>query len=230
MICKSYDAHDCWYTGAFTGTENRELIQFDFSRLLWLGEHYGFFGRGILDGGISRDELISEISFVPYQREKTFLNPPVPEKTLLLFTDCNADEYMFFPLRKHSDRRLQFELFRFRLGFPGMYLAISDNCWCYMLKTRINTEKLSKLRTHHFPAIAPSHNPFGFTEMNKKAAFHSETVSGFAIAELKHLNMLKDFKAKNGKGKIRKTPTAKEALKIINAVNSGKPDKPDRAA
>ncbi len=230
MICKSYDAHKCWYKEAFDGTENMKLIQFGFSRLAWLGERYDFFGSGIHEGGIDWKELISEISSVPFLKKESFLNPPALENPLLPFAACSAEEYLFFPLQHRPDRKLQFELFRFRLGFPGMHLAVSDNCWCYMLKTEIDTAKLDRLRKKHFPAIAPAHNPFGFGEMNKKAAFHSEMVPGFAVAGLRHLDMLQKFSVHDEKGRIRRVPSTQEALKIIRSVNSGRPDKPDRAA
>ena len=45
MICKSYDAHNCWYMDAFDETCSASMIPFNTDRLLWLEKTYGLISK-----------------------------------------------------------------------------------------------------------------------------------------------------------------------------------------
>ena len=226
MICKDYDAHKCWYQGAFNGTENDTMIQFSTERLIWFGNHYDFLSSGINESAIDWKTLHKEIEGIPCDvssfRKARKSEPAGP---LLNFRDADAGKYLFFPLQHRPERRHQFELFKFRLSFPNMSLAITDNCWCYMLQTAIDMKKLALLRRTLFPGLLPAVSPFSFTEINRKAAFHSGMGDAFVIAGLSHIPAIEKLAKITESENVTAVPAAREIFKLVTAAGAARPDR-----
>ncbi|MBN1648763.1 MAG: hypothetical protein JW874_12085 [Spirochaetales bacterium] len=226
MICKSYDAHNCWYQEAFRETENETMIQFSLDRLIWLGQEYDFFGYGMSGNPIDWKELCTRIKDVrctdrsaASESSSSPLNSP-----LLRFDSCNPESFLFFPLQHRPERRLQYELFRFRLGFPNMHIAVADNCWAYMLQTQTDPWRLERLRNDLFPALQPEHNPFSFQEINRKTSFSSEIGRAFVIADLHHIDGIEKLSTLNKTDAITRVPSAREIYRLVTALAPSTPD------
>lgn len=228
LICKSYDAHNCWYKPAFKNGENEDIIFFDLSRLLELEKYTGFLKNGSIGNNIYRDNLINYFSDKPLKRvselqyQQQFFND-----FSLPFRACKAENYLFFPPFDKPARNIHFELTVFRLGFSGVYLSISDNSWAYLVCTEINTDLLNHLKEEYFPSLKAENCCFSFNMLNRTKWFNSKIGDKWIIAELNHIKPIKGIINYDNFGNIKKLPCTQEILALLRTI---KPQKPDKAA
>ncbi len=168
LICKSYDAHKCWYTGAFNTEKFSSLVRFDTGMLVWFEKRYG-----LIQNRFTADFDWQEFCDAAYEYS---LNPAIPTPDLfepvqgsrLPFKKSRNEQHLFFPPYKRPENMNHLELISFRLGFPGVYLAVSDSCWAYTVKTSLNESKLNDVRREYYPAIAHKDGCFSFDSMMKQ--------------------------------------------------------------
>ena len=96
LICKTYDAHDCWYTDAFNSEKYSTMIPFNTERLVWLEKRFDLI-RNRFDVSIDWVALCREI-----QRSGPLFEPPAksllssnPQRRLS-FRKSRSSHYLFF--------------------------------------------------------------------------------------------------------------------------------------
>jgi len=226
VICKSYDAHTCWYRPAFSDTRNRTLILFDLPRLLWLEKHTRFLRDGTVIGQPSRTRMIMAFNAMPLSTETRMAQKvPALRKNLLPFYRHDAQRFLFFPPFEKPTNAVHYELIRFRLGFPGVHLAVADNSWAYLICTQLRRELFQQFTREYFPGLEARHNCFSFSELQKQRLFYSELGNIWVIADLSHLHAIKAYTTFDWAGNIKRLPAAGQILEIIRTLNPRKPDK-----
>ncbi|MBN2536331.1 MAG: hypothetical protein JXB88_25840 [Spirochaetales bacterium] len=228
FICKSYDAHKCWYRPAFQSHQNEELILFDLDRLLLLEKETDFLKTGYIKNSLNWDEIIMRISRLPLETRaaKNDEKTGFPDN-VLAFKRNYPERFLFFPPFEKPKRDAHFDLFRFRLGFPGISLAVADNCWATMVHTRINKYLFRRFALKYFPSLKAEHGCFSFFQLNKDKWFYSEIGEKWVIVQLEHIESLKRITRFDSSDNIERLPTTRE---IFALILSEKPEKPDRAA
>ncbi len=245
LICKSYDAHTCWYRDAFKNTENHALIRFNLPRLLWLEKRTRFSRDGSVKTQPPPAAIIKAFAALPLpgvawnsagsspialRFDPRAGRQPAAARFgahVLPFHGSGAERFLFFPPYDKPKKALHFELMRFRLGFRGLRLAVADNCWAYLLCTYLDTAAFKRFASVYFPRLAPKHNPFSFFSLHRERLIYSELGEKWVIAGPAHLTALKTHTAFDKGGNIMRIPGSREVLGIIRAIS---PQKPDRAA
>jgi hypothetical protein len=226
LICKSYDAHACWYREAFVTPQNDQAIFFDLERLMFLEKKTDLLRRSGQAGDAAWDDIRREIAAIPCPTAETRPGGSAVVPPLLLpFKKCLPEHYLFFPPYGKPQREIHFELASFRLGFPGMSLAVTDNYWAYMLRTELNEERFGRLVGDYFPSLNPGHGSFGFPELHKRMAFFSETGENWIMLHRERLPLLRRVVRYDAFGNIIGIPGTRELLSILRFSTPYKPDK-----
>jgi hypothetical protein len=224
MICKSYDAHNCWYIDAFCTGRFTTMIPFNTDMLIWFEKRYSLISSGF-DTEIDWRELCGEAH--EFRRNTLDLSDPGPKPWTgysLPFRKSRADSFLFLPPYQRPEHINHFELISFRLGFPGVYLAITDTCWAYMVRTGLSTPRLDMVRKNYYPAIDHKDFIFSFAEMAGEQCPFSETGEQWIILQRSNLKLLKAMTVFDSSGRVRRLPGAAEVLDVLKSI------KPDRAA
>jgi hypothetical protein len=224
MICKSYDAHKCWYIDAFSVDPYRTMIPFRTDMLIWYERRHKLIANRF-DPVIDWEELCEEAH--EHRRETLDFDSAgfePRESYRLPFKKCRSDRYLFFPPYKRPENRNHFELLTFRLGFPGVYLAVSDSCWSFLVKTRINESRLNLFRREYFPSIAHQDGSFGFDRMARANNPYSEAGEQWIVLELADLETLKALTTFDASGNVKRLPSSANILEALKRKS------PDRAA
>jgi hypothetical protein len=228
LICKSYDAQKCWYKPAFKNNQNEEAIFFDLNRLIFLEKYTDFLNKGRIHNEVNWDELVKYISDIPLQMNDRISGiRKIHSDHLLSFKSCKAENVLFFPPFEKPSRNIHFELAIFRLGFPGINLAITDNYWSYVVSTEVEHDNLEKIKKEYFPSIKTDDCGFSFNMLNKVKWFHSKIGDKWVVAELEHIRPLKGLMKYDYFGNITKIPSTMEILALFKTL---RPEKPDKAA
>ena len=224
LICKSYNAHGCWYIDAFSREKFSTMIPFNTDMLIWFEKRYNLIGSGF-NAEMDWEELC--LVAYDYRREARDLNTPGPEPWkgyTLPFKKSKADSFLFFPPYRRPDKLNHFELISFRLGFPGVCLAITDTCWAYMVRTGLNRPRLDMVRDNYYPAIGHRDTLYSFESVMKEHSPFSEAGEQWIILQRSGLELLKAMTVFDSAGRVRRLPGAAEILDILKTI------KPDRAA
>jgi|GEM_PF-3843872 len=224
LICKSYDAHRCWYVDAFAAGEHRTMIPFDTESLIGLERRYRLFERRFdveLDWNEMR-EAASAKGSVPLAAEPRHILPRVSRR--LSFRRSRSDRFLFFPPYQRPANRRHFELLSFRLGFPGLSLAVSDSCWAFLVSTGPVPSRLERFRSALFPAIGHDDGAFSFHGL--AAEHHPFTEAGefWVVLDRSDLEVLRGLTAFDSSGGVRRLPPTTELLAALGS------HRPDRAA
>ncbi|MBN2658167.1 MAG: hypothetical protein JXR86_13995 [Spirochaetales bacterium] len=222
MICKSYDSHNCWYIDAFNPHRYTTMIPFSTSMLIQLEKDYQLI-KHRFDREPDWDELCRDA--FEYRRHTIEL-PSEPFSPLaesrLPFKKSRGDEYLFFqPYEKPSDIK-HFELMSFRLGFPGVYLAVSDTSWAYLVKAKQNTAYLNLVRDEYFPGLAHKDSSFSFDSYRETYTPHSGIGDQWVILRKKDLPLLKSLTEFGPSGQLRRLPAVSA---LVKALETGRPDR-----
>lgn len=226
LICKSYNAHNCWYLDAFSTETFTSMIPFNTEMIIWFDKKYG-----LLSNDFKRlpwEELCAvALEYLQMIRERN-TSSSISDKfetydtNSLSFKKSRLEQNLFFPPYKRPERREHFELISFRLGFPGVYLAVSDNCWAYLVKTELNAIKLTLFREEYFPGIAHKDGRFSFTGLMKDHHPFTEAGETWVILHGSELEILKGLVKFDSSGSVLRLPTSRE---ILAALRRGLPDK-----
>lgn len=220
LICKSYDAHKCWYKPAFKNNQNEKIIFFDLSRLLLFEKMTGLLQNGYIKNKLSWEKLIELYSEFPLEPDvRINASKKLFYDNSLLFKQSTPEHFLFFSPYDRPGKNIHFELITFRLGFYGMNLAIADNNWAYILSTNLNKEHFSRLKQERFPSIKAENGSFSFSMLKKKKWFHSGIGEKWVIAELEHIKPIKSITKFDFFGNVRKFPGAKEVLFLLRKIS-----------
>jgi hypothetical protein len=228
LICKTYNAHACWYRQAFDSDQNERLILFDLHRLLQREKKIEFLKTGYIHNTTEWDELVHFFSSLPMDTGETINKMKLDFKgNILAFKKNNPERFLFFPPFEKPKRDAHFELYTFRLGFPGVSLALSDNYWTHMVHTRINKRLFKQLALTYFPTLKAEHGCFSFYQLHKTKWFYSDIGERWVIVHHEHLDQVKEITEFDSSGYITRLPGTGEILSIIRPL---KPRTPDKAA
>ncbi len=224
LICKSYDAHRCWYVDAFSRDGFKTLIPFNTDMMLWFEQRYE-----LIANRFDVERNWSELCEAAYEFRQDSVDfgsenfEPI-ENRRLSFKMSRSEQFLFFPPYTRPVNRNHFELLSFRLGFPGVYLAIADNCWAFLVKTSLNNPRLQKLQQEYYPAIGHADGRFSFTGMSKDQRPFSRIGEQWIILSRPDLEILKGLTIFDSSGQVKRIPSSTEILAAL------KTQSPDRAA
>ncbi len=222
LVCKSYDAHKCWYTEAFSTEEYSTFVPFDTGMMIWFEQRYGLI-KNRFEPEYSWREFCD--SAFEYRRNTVKLNSESVEPLLsdrLSFRKSKSDQFLFFPPYKLPENRNHFELLSFRLGFPGICLAVSENCWAFAVKTVLNESRLSMIRREYYPAIGHSDGCYSFQSLVRECRPFSGIGEQWIILRQADLDILKGLTVFDSTGRVRKRPSSRE---LLDALKSKVPDR-----
>jgi hypothetical protein len=228
LVCKTYNAYTCWYKPAFITNQNKKIIFFNLSRLCALEKRADLFKRGYLAADLDWDTLVYEMSLIPLQETPAgrIVSGKLIRK-ILPFTMNSSHRFLFFPPYNKAQRKVHFDLLTFRLGFPGVFLALTDNSWAFMVCTQLRKPLFRYLTREYSPSFQADSGCFSFHQLNKERFFYSEIGNKWIILRLGEIALLKTFTEYDSAGNITKLPSTGELLSLLG---SRFPYKPDRAA
>ncbi|MBN2444708.1 MAG: hypothetical protein JXJ04_25355 [Spirochaetales bacterium] len=227
-ICKTYDAHHCWYKPIFVDREIEDFIFIDFHRLLSLEKYMDFIHKGFDNNELDWRSLIGHVLTIPLATKSAVKEKRIGyEPPLLPFKKNLSENILFFPPYEKPGRDGHFDLLTFRLGFPGVYLALADNAWAFMIRTTLNKQLFKQLTSEYFPTLHPRNGCYSFFQLNKERSLFSEIGEKLVILQLHHIQLIKTLTKYDAFGNIKRLPTTRE---LIDAIRAGAPIKPDKAA
>ena len=224
MICKSYNAHECWYVKAYTSEENRKMIPFSTEMLVHLEQKCSLLSRRF-KVQFDWTELCDSFREYGYKNPGTDVlsfhdNYDIPKR--LTFRKSGSEDYLFFPPYTRPEYENHFELISFRLGFPGVFLAVSSTCWAYAVKTGMNSVLLNTVREAYYPAIQHKDFAFGFHNLKREQNPYSDTGEQWVILRREDIGILKSLVVFDSFGRAKKFPSTAE---LLGALNSTRPDR-----
>ena len=143
-ICRDYSAHTCWYRHAFASTLSLQLIRLNAARLDWILAQVEFDETGEIARVPDWDLMLSELSAVPLGmsavpvRDQNELGAAVSERVPLTGSEQppanlpQSTAILAFPPGRPAHLS-HFDLIRFRLGFPGVSLGVTQNEWYFLV-------------------------------------------------------------------------------------------------
>lgn len=224
LICKSYDSHNCWYLGAFDREKYTSMIRFSTDMLIWYEKRHDLL-KNRFEIPVDWIELCDASR--EYRKDIVDLNPDTREPWLshkLSFEESRSSRFLFLPPYNRPEQSSHFELLSFRLGFPGVYLAVSDNMWAFMIRTDLNPKSLDLIRGNYYPSIAHRDGLYSFERVFGEKHPFSEIGEQWVILEKPDLPLLKVMTLFNKAGDVRRLPTTAELLEALKSRT------PNRAA
>ena len=222
MICKSYDAHTCWYINAFSENQFTSMIPFNTEMLIWFEKKYNILENNC-DIQLDWEELCSASMEIRKSMNNFKTDHFEPCNSYRLpFKKSRLDQYLFFPPYKRPANIQHFELLSFRLGFPGIYLAVSDSCWAFIVKTEMNSGKLEVFRREYFPGIEHKDGEFSFNNVKKEQQPFTESGEMWVVLNRSELDLLKKMVTFDSFGEVVRFPSCRD---ILDALRTQRPDK-----
>ncbi|MBI9099675.1 MAG: hypothetical protein JEY91_14445 [Spirochaetaceae bacterium] len=224
VICKSYNAHTCWYVEAFSTERYTTMIRFNTEMIIWYEKRYKLIEKNF-NSEIDWNELCNRA--YDYRQNMIDINPesfkPFTSNTLS-FKKSRVNQLLFFPPYNRPANRKHFELLSFRLGFPGIYLAISDSCWAFMVSTELNLSRFNNIRQEYYRTIKHKDGAYSFDQIFLEQRPFSETGEQWIILQRSDLKTLIDLTVFDSSDRVRKIPSSSIILKALKSKS------PNRAA
>ncbi len=228
LICTSYDAHTCWYREAFAGPQNDRAVFFNLERLIYLEKKTDLFRNAGNTGELEWDDLCRDIASIPCPTGEEHPGGAAGVTPLVLpFSQCLPEQFLLFPPYNRPQQPVHFELAAFRLGFPGVSLAVTDNHWAYLVRTELNGERFARLVAEYFPALEARYGCFSFPDLHKRLAFFAEIGESWLLVRREQLPLLRSVIRYDAFGNVSEMPSTRELLSLLR---SSAPIKPDKAA
>ena len=140
LTCLEYSPNPCWYKRSFAGAGISDLfLLFGLRRFKRFGALLAYDSSGEIATVPSWEDLAAALEPIPLEEEPE----AAPVSRLFGFKTGVPSE------AKH------FELFRFRLGFPGVRIGISASGW-YTIAESSGPEFLASPLPHLFPEDDPA--------------------------------------------------------------------------
>ncbi len=215
MVCKSYDAHSCWYIDAFRGDSSRTMIPFTTNMLVWFEKTYSLIDNHF-DCGCDWDELCCRAVGREAGPQKQAELPVPPESRMLSFEESRNEEFLFFPPFRRPERRSHLDLLLFRLGFPGVSLAVSDSCWAFLVRDSIDPEALGLIRNEYYPGINPGDGAFSFDSIRREQNPWSSSGEEWLVLERDELYAITALCSFSPDGRITEYPDIREIQDILS--------------
>ena len=222
LICKTYDAHNCWYTEAFRKDSYSTMIPFSTERLIWFEKKYDLISKHF-EVVPAWDDLCAEaaVSFHKHDSNPSGNVTPWLDRKLT-FKKGRSEQFLFFPPYQLPESRNHFELLSFRLGFSGISLAVTDTCWSFLVSSSLDSERLELVRKEFYPAISHKDGIYSFDGIVRQCNPHSRAGEQWIVLQRSDLNTLVDLTVFDASGKIIRRPSSSE---ILAALQSRTPDR-----
>jgi hypothetical protein len=195
-------------------------------RLFLLDRMTDVFRRSGDTGGATWHDICREMASVPCLPLKA---SPVTHTAvlplLLPFKKCLPDNFLFFPPFGKPQRAIHFELAAFRLGFPGVRLAVTDTHWSYLVNTALNGELFARLTMEYFPTLTSRHGRFGFPEVRKQTGLFSRAGENWLVLHGGQLPLLRSVVQYDAFGNVKHIPSTRDLLSLLRPSTPRKPDK-----
>ena len=221
-ICKSYDAHNCWYADAFDETCSASMIPFNSDRLIWLEKTYDLISKKF---ALFPDWEELNTAVRQYDRSKSEPFTHIEDSLdfrRLSFKKSREKNYLFLPPYERPRTDRHFELLSFRLSFPGVYLAVTDTVWAFLVDTAINPSLLNRVREEFYPALDHGDGIYCFDQMRESHRPYSGTGEQWVILKRPELPLIKRLAEFDPSGNVKRLPTSGE---ILSALRLGSPDR-----
>jgi len=137
-ICRDYDAHRCWYRRVFASTISTAMIRLSRERLQWILDRVDYYEKGEISRVPDWELMMRELADIPLSTSAraagafTGVASEITKGPRSQQTGVPAPGRLAFPPGRPR-RIAHFDLIRFRLGFPGVQLAITGNEWYFLL-------------------------------------------------------------------------------------------------
>ena len=215
LICKTYDAHNCWYTDAFNPRQYSTMIPFNTERLIWFERRYDLI-RKRFDHFPDWETLCREIhSEGPdFKSSDSGILSFSPQRRIS-FKKSRSSRYLLFPPYKRPGGKNHFELLSFRLGFPGVSLALTDTAWAFLVETGMNPSNLDLIRKEYYPAIEHKDGRFCYDALIREFSPFSETGEQWVILQREDLPTLTSLTEFDTEGRIKRLPSCAEILQAL---------------
>ena len=224
LICKTYDAHNCWYTEAFRKDRYSTMIPFNTEMLIWFEKKYDLISKHF-EVAPAWDDLCAEAA-VSFHRCDTNssgnFSPWMDRK--LSFKKGRSEQFLFFPPYQLPDSRNHFELLSFRLGFSGISLAVTDTSWAFLVSSSLDPERLELVRNEFYPAISHKDGIYSFDGVVRQNNPHSLAGEQWIVLQRPDLKILVNLTVFDASGRIKRRPSSSEILAALQSRT------PDRAA
>ncbi len=126
-VCVRYDARTCWYRTAFAHDASVRFIRFNRERLLELHRRVICDEAGEIRKVPEWEQILAILESVP------LAGSPRRDQGAAADLAVTACELLMPPARPATIRQL--DLVKFRLGYPGISLVVSDTEWRFSLRT-----------------------------------------------------------------------------------------------
>lgn len=132
-ICTDYSPVRCWYQRVFVKGSSADFIRFDLDRFARLAERFRYDDTNKLQWVPEWDEILT-IAGPP--RSDLPRRPPASAASQSMAPQMpEAPARLIFPMRAPK-RPQDFDLLKFRLGFPGVRVGRSTAGWVLVIESR----------------------------------------------------------------------------------------------
>jgi len=217
LICRSYDSHSCWYRGAFTPKRRRMLLPFCTEGLIRLEKRYKLI-ENRFKKAVNWDELCDsagEYGQNTPESEGDVCDFAVPLS--LPFNNCRGEQFLFFPPYKRPEYRSHFELISFRLGFPGVYLVMTDSVWAFLVKTTVEHSLLDLIREEYYPAVTYKDGRYSSENIMKEQCPFSGAGKGWVVLRRSDIDVLTRLTDFDQSGRVRRLPSSADLLDVLSS-------------
>lgn len=220
QICKSYDAHNCWYIDAFGPSDFNTMIRFDTKTIIRFEKSLNLI-KNRFDVEFNWEELCGVAHDNPRDTASHTVTSEPWESLILSFKNSRSDQFLFMPPYERPKKQAHFELLSFRLSFPGIYLAVSDTCWAFMVRTDMNQDKMNLIRNEYYPSLGHKDGAYSFDSVMKEHSPSSGMGDQWVILQRSDLTILKSLTTFDATGGVQKIPSTWELLKSLKAKGTG---------
>ena len=131
-ICRDFPANTCWYFRAFRADAGPSLVLLDGRRIDALGAMLRWDADGRLDSAPPWPAMEEALGSLPLDGARLTAGPIEPDRAVPAAADGEPPVLLLVPPGR-PERREQFPLIRFRLGFPGVSLLAGPGPWAFLV-------------------------------------------------------------------------------------------------
>ncbi len=217
LICKAYDASSCWYRGAFNPKRRRTLLPFCTEGLIRLEKRYELI-ENRFKRAVNWDELCDSAG--EYCQNTPESGGDVCDSAVPLsipFNKCRDGQFLFFPPYKRPEYRSHFELISFRLGFPGVYLVMTDSVWAFFINATVGYSRLDLIREEYYPTVDYKDGTYSFENIMKEQHPFSGAGERWVALRRSDIDVLTSLTVFDQSGRVRRLPSSADLLDVLSA-------------
>ncbi len=150
-ICRDYSSHQCWYRRVFSTTLSAGMIRLNRRRLDRILTSVTFDHQDCIDRVPDWDWIMRELAEIPLELDAVELAAAAPQSAPPSPRPVGVERETRLVFPPGKPRKLShFDLMRFRLGFPGVSLGISNGGWYFVVDAPAR-EETTHMSEYHLP-------------------------------------------------------------------------------